>query len=374
MKALVKETLQAFLEVEMDATVGAGSSQRSEGRIGYRSGYYMRNLTTRVGVIELRVPRDRDGLFSTELFERYQRSEKALVVALAEMYIQGVSTRKVAHITEELLGAEISASTVSACSKRLDEALGEFAHRTLDQEYPYILLDARYEKIREGGVVRSQAFMVALGIDNSGHRAVLAAECAPRESEETWTQFLEGLVKRGLHGVKLTISDDHPGLRKSIPKIMGGLWQRCYVHFLRNAISHAPKTCDPQCIDELKRIYNEPSLTTARAALNQWIAAWQNSVPSLVQFVEDSIDETLTYFAFPASHRKHIRSTNMLERLNEELKRRSKVVRIFPNQASCERLLRAVCSEIHEQWMDDQPYLTMSLLESWSFPPISQVA
>lgn len=374
MKILVKEAVQAFLEAEMDSCIGAGSSERTDGRRGYRAGYYTRNLTTRVGSIELHVPRDRAGRFSTELFERYQRSEKAFVLALAEMYVQGVSTRKVAHVTEQLLGEEISASTVSACSKRLDEMLTRFASRPLDTAYPYVYLDARYEKVRENGVVRSQAVFVALGVDESGHRAVLAVECAPKESEQTWTTFLEGLVERGLHGVKLVISDDHAGLKKAIPKIIGGLWQRCSVHFLRNALSHAPKNIDHACIDDLKRIFDASSLTNARAMVNQWIATWQNLYPPLVTFVESSIDETLTFFAFPQQHRRHIRSTNVLERLNEELKRRTKVVRIFPNQASCIRLSRAVACEIHELWIDDQPYLSMTLLDSFISPSVAQVA
>ena len=374
MKMLVKEAVQAFLEAEMDSCIGAGSSERTDERRGYRAGYYTRNLTTRIGAIELRVPRDRDGQFSTELFDRYQRSEKAFVLALAEMYIQGVSTRRVAHITEQLLGEDISASTVSACSKRLDEMLNRFASRPLERAYPYVYLDARYEKVRENGVVRSQAVFIALGVDESGHRAVLAVEAAPRESEQTWTTFLEGLTTRGLHGVKLVISDDHAGLKKAIPKIVGGLWQRCSVHFLRNALSHAPKNIDHHCIDDLKRIYDASSLTAARTMLKQWIAAWQGLYPALVTFVESSIDETLTFFAFPPYHRRHIRSTNVLERLNEELKRRTKVVRIFPNQESCLRLSRAVACEIHEHWLSEQPYLSMNLLDSSTSPSVSQVA
>lgn len=374
MKVLVKETLQAFLEEEMDDCIGADPFERTKGRLSYRAGYYTRNLITRIGSIELRVPRDRAGLFSTELFERYQRSEKAFVLALAEMYIQGVSTRKVAHITEQLLGEDIAASTVSACSTRLDDILSTFASRPLECAYPYVYLDARYEKVREDGVVRSQAVFVALGVDESGHRSILAVEAAPRESEETWRAFLEGLTERGLHGVQCVISDDHAGLKKAIPKIIGGLWQRCSVHFLRNALSHAPKSIDRQCIEDLKRIYDASSLSVARTMLKDWIATWQGRYPALVTFVESSIDETLTFFAFPSQHRRHIRSTNVLERLNEELKRRTKVVRIFPNQASCLRLVRAVACEIHEHWLDEQPYLSMNLLDPAVSPSVSQVA
>ena len=208
--------------------------------MGYRCGHYNRSLTTRVGSIELRVPRDRDGLLSTELFDRYQRSEKAFVAALAQMYIQGVSTRKVERVTEELLGQEISASTISACTKRLDSMLTSFAARPLEEPYPYVYLDARYEQVRNGGVVSSKGVFVALGVNNAGKRCVLAMETYRCESEATWSDFLEQLNARGLTGVKLVISDAHVGLKHAVTKIIGGHWQRCSVYFMRNALSHMP--------------------------------------------------------------------------------------------------------------------------------------
>ena len=216
LKPMVQFVVQEVLEAEMSEAVGAEKGERTEGRQGYRSGYYRRSLVTRVGKIELRVPQDRAGRFSTEVFERYQRGEKALVSALTEMYLQGVSTRKVKAISEELCGQEFSASTISALNKKLDGELARFARRRLEAEYPYLILDARYEKVREDGVVRSRAVQVAIGIDWEGRRQVLGVELANRESETSWKEFLLGLKERGLHGVQLVVSDDHAGLKRAI--------------------------------------------------------------------------------------------------------------------------------------------------------------
>lgn len=217
----------------------ASKGERTPERFGYRSGYYGRTLVTRVGKLELRVPQDRAGRFSTELFERYQRSERALVATLAEMYVQGVSTRKVKAITEELCGHAFSASSISAINKRLDESLKAFAERPLHEPFPYLVLDARYEKVREAGVVRSQAVLIAVGIDWDGRRQILAVEMANRESRSSWRDFLVGLKARGLKGVELVVSDDHAGLVAAIGEVVAeAAWQRCYVHFLRNALDH----------------------------------------------------------------------------------------------------------------------------------------
>jgi len=213
-KRLLKESLQEVLEAEMTEVVGAAPGERTAERSGYRAGYYSRSLVTRIGKLELRVPRDRDGRFSTELFERYQRSEKALVSALAEMYVQGVSTRKVKAVTEELCGHAFSASTISQINKGLDSALARFANRPLEEAYPYLILDARYEKVRIDGVIRSQAVQIAIGINWEGRRQVLAVELANRESTSSWKAFLQRLKERGLSGVEFVVSDDHEGLKR----------------------------------------------------------------------------------------------------------------------------------------------------------------
>lgn len=364
MKGLVREVLQQVLEAEMEETVGAAKSQRTEGRNGYRSGYYSRSLVTRVGNIELRVPQDRQGHFRTEVFERYQRSEKALVGALTEMYVQGVSTRKVKAITEELCGHEFSASTISRLNQNLDEELAKFATRRLEEEYPYLILDARYEKVREDGVIRSRAVLVALGVNWDGRRCVLAVELANRESTSSWTAFLVKIRERGLRGVEFVASDDHPGLKRAIAEVVPeAAWQRCYVHFLRNALDHLPRKADDDCLTELRWIYDRRNLQEARQDLAAWLKKWEERYRKLCQWVEENIEETLTFYRLPQSHHKHLKSTNMLERLNEELKRRTLVVRIFPNAESCLRLVRALAVEVHENWVEATRYLNMADLE-----------
>ena len=363
LKPLMQLVLQEVLEAEMDETVGAGKGERTEGRKGYRSGYYNRTLVTRVGKLELRIPQDRQGRFSTEIFERYQRSEKAFVSTLAEMYIQGVSTRKVKAVTEELCGHAFSASTVSMMNARLDEELARFAGRRLEVEYPYLILDARYEKVRLDGVIRSQAVLVAIGINWEGRREVLGVELAGRESQSSWRDFLVGLRQRGLRGVELAITDDHSGLKKAVAEVLPeAAWQRCYVHFLRNALDYLPRKADDDCLMELRWLYDRRSMEEARRDLSAWLSKWSARYPKLCNWVEEYIEETFTFYRWPLAHHKHLKSTNMLERINEELKRRSHVVRIFPNPESCLRLIRALVVEIHEDWIEQHRYLNMELL------------
>ena len=288
LKELMKEALQEVLEAEMTEALGAGPGERTADRVGYRSGYYSRGLVTRIGKLELRVPRDREGRFSTELFARYQRSEKALVSALAEMYVQGVSTRKVKAITEELCGHTFSASTVSRINKSLDALLRRFAQRRLDEAYPYVILDARYEKVRLDGAIQSQAVFIALGINEEGRRQVLGVELSNRESQSSWTTFVKGLKTRG-----------------------------------RNRRVAVPAGRDPRATGD------RTGDRVAGAALSEA----HRSKP------------TSGRYSLPRQHHKHLKSTNMLERLNEEIKRRTRVVRIFPNPASCLRLVRALCAE-----------------------------
>jgi len=364
LKPIVRAVLQEVLEAEMTEALGAGKGERVEGRLGYRSGYYGRSLVTRVGKIELRVPQDRQGRFSTELFERYQRSEKALLAALSEMYVQGVSTRKVKAITEELIGHAFSASSVSAVVKKLDGELARFAHRRLSERFAYLVLDARYEKVRIDSVIQSQAVLIAIGIDWEGRRQVLGVELADRESRSSWREFLIGLKERGLNGVEFVVSDDHEGLKKAIAECLpGAAWQRCYVHFLRNALDHLPRKRDDDCLQELRWLYDRRQLKEAKADLRAWIEKWQARYPKLVVWVEDSIEETLTYYRLPLAHHRNMKSTNMLERFNEEIRRRTRVVRIFPNEASCLRLVRALAVEQHERWQEDHRYLNMTYLK-----------
>ena len=364
LRPLVGLVVQELLEAEMNEALGAQKGERTEGRMGYRSGYYVRNLVTRVGRLELRVPQDRQGRFSTQLFERYQRSERALVAALGEMYVQGVSTRKVKAITEELCGQEFSASTISAINQRLDEELERFMCRQLEEEYSYVILDARYERVRQEGIISSRAVLVAIGVDWEGRRQVLGVELANRESSSSWKEFLLRLKSRGLRGVIFVVSDDHPGLKSAIAQVLPeALWQRCYVHFLRNALDYLPRRkADDDCLTELRWFYERRNVEEARRDLTAWLAKWQGKYPKLCEWVENDIEETFTFYRLPKEHHKHLKSTNVLERLNQELKRRTQVIRIFPNEASALRLLRALAVEIHEGWLESPRYLNMEAL------------
>jgi putative transposase len=374
-RAALEALLQAALEAEMTEAIGAEKGERTETRLSYRSGYYSRSLITRVGTLELRVPQDRLGRFSTELFVRYQRSEKALVGALAEMYVQGVSTRKVKAVTEALCGHSFSASAISAVNKSLDAALHKFAERRLDEPFPYLILDARYEKVREGGIIASQAVLIAVAVDGEGRRQVLAVELANRESRSSWRDFLSGLKERGLFGVEFVVSDDHEGLKGAIREVLpGAAWQRCYVHFLRNALDYVPRKVDDDCLQELRWIYDRRELAEVRRVIAQWLTKWQGKYPKLCDWAEDNIEETLTYYRLPLAHHKHMKSTNMLERLNQEIKRRTHVVRIFPNTDSCLRLVRALAVEMHENWLEGTRYLNMQHLSEHKKEALRQAA
>ena len=363
LKTIVEETLQQVLEAEMDEALQASKGERTASRLGYRAGYYNRMLVTRVGHIELRVPQDRQGRFRTEVFERYQRSEKALVAAMLEMYVQGVSTRKVKTITEEQCGYEFSSSTISRIVQNLDEELERFARRRLEEPYPYLILDARYEKIREDGAVRSQAVLIAIGINWEGRRNILAVELASRESLSSWKELLAGLRQRSLHGVEFVVSDDHAGLRRAIQEALPeAVWQRCYVHFLRNALDYLPRKADDDCLQELRWIYDRRDAQEARQDLAAWLLKWSKRYAKLCAWVEENIEETFSFYRLPRQHHKNLKSTNMLERLMEEIKRRTLVVRIFPNAAACLRLVRALAVETHENWIEAMQYLNMDPL------------
>jgi putative transposase len=372
---VLQEAVQAILEVEMAECLQAGKHERSEQRLGYRSGYYRRRLITRVGTMVLRVPQDRAGHFSTQVFEQYQRSEKALVAALAQMYVQGVSTRKVAAITQELCGQEFSASSISAITARLDSQLQEFSRRPLSEAFPYVVVDARYERVREGGVIVSRAILVALGIDWTGRRQVLAVEYANRESQSSWKEFLLQLQGRGLQGVRFVVSDDHPGLKAAIREVLPGVWwQRCYVHFLRNALDYLPRQADDDCLQELRWMYERRNGEEARQDLKSWLEKWAAKYPKLCAWVETNIEETWTFYQLPLAHHKHLKSTNLLERFNQEIKRRTLVVRIFPDEGSCLRLVRAVAAEQHEEWMEGSRYLNAELLRQQIKPTMTKMA
>lgn len=365
LREVVRTALQRFLEAEMSEHVGAAPHERSEARQGYRNGYKPRQLKTRVGTLELAVPQDREGTFRSELFNRYQRTEKALVTTLMEMYLEGVSTRKVKDVTEALCGTRFSKSTVSSLVTNLDGDLAAWRQRRLgDVAYPYLVVDARYEYVRMGSQVSSQGVLVVKGVREDGHREIVAVDVADTESEATYDQLFQSLKDRGLHGVRLVTSDNHRGLVKAIGRhFQGAAWQRCQVHFQRNARGKVAKKHQKALSSDLKAVYASPNREWALEAARDVVERWSATHPAVAKWIEEGIENTLACFAFPEGHQRRIRSTNGLERFNEELKRRTRVVRIFPNRESCLRLVTAMSVEQSEEWLSGRRYLDMSLLE-----------
>jgi transposase-like protein len=360
---LVERVVQRVLEEEMTAFLGADLYQRSEDRRGYRNGHKPRVLKTRVGALELQVPKDREGHFRTEVFERYQRSEKALMLAVAQMYVWGVSTRKVKKITEVLCGLEISRSQVSELAKGLDEEIAAWRGRRLEKEYPYLVVDAHFEKVRKGLRVVSEGVLKVIGVGGDGFRETLSVWVADTESEATWGEVFRGLTQRGLQGVSYVVSDDHKGLVAAIEKhFQGVLWQRCQVHFARNVLGKVRKGDRKRVLGLLRAITNADNLEGARESLREAAEALRCAYPQVAKMLEEDGEEILAVYQLPEGHRKRMRSTNMVERLNQEFRRRSRVVRIFPDEGSCVRLMSALAIEFNEEWMERR-YLDMEAEE-----------
>ena len=359
LRGLVERVVQQVLEAEMTSFLGAGTYERNGERRGWRNGYKPRTLKTRVGGLELMVPKDRDGEFQTELFERYQRSEKAFVLAMVQMYLEGVSTRKVSAITEALCGLEVSKSQVSALTAKLDAEIAEWRMRPLTEEYPYLIFDARYEKVRRCGAVVSQGVLVAIGISAAGCREVLGCWVAESESEASWGEVFAELKQRGLSGVRYVVSDDHAGMVKAIGRhFQGAVWQRCQVHFVRNALSLCGVAQRPLVLSLMRSVTEAPTREAAKTAFGLAVAELEKKAPKTARLLEEHGEEILGVYALPEAHRKRMRTTNMLERQNQELKRRTRVVRIFPNEQSCLRLVSALLIETSQEWMG-RIYLSM---------------
>jgi putative transposase len=366
LRGIVQRVLQEVLEAEMTEHVGAAPHERTDTRKGHRNGHKPRTLRTRVGTLNLLVPQDRGGTFSTRLFSRYQRNEKALVLALMEMYVEGVSTRKVKEVTEELCGTSFSKSLVSRLAGQLEAELEAWRGRPLEAEgYPYLFVDARYEKVRVGSRIVSQGILVVSGVRRTdGMREFLAVEVTDTESEATYHELFRALKARGLRGVELVVSDDHEGLKSAAFRhFQGASWQRCQVHYARNLLGMVGHARRKELAEGLRGIFAAPSREVALGLASELAARWRQSHPRVAEHLEEHIEECLTCLAFPESHRRRIRTTNGLERLNQEIKRRTRVVRIFPNREACSRLVTALCVEQSEEWLTGRRYLDMRELE-----------
>jgi transposase-like protein len=352
LRRVMEVAIQRILEEELTSFLQAETHERTQDRKGYRNGYKPRTLTTRLGRMDLLIPKDREGRFQTELFERYQRNEKALMLSLVEMYVHGVSTRKVKAVTEALCGLDISRSQVSRLAKDLDEEVQTWRNRPLKKPYPYLVVDARYEKIRINHQVLPQGVLLVVGIGEDGYREILGTWVADSESEASWSEVFKDLKERGLAGVRYVVSDDHAGLVKAIGRhFQGCLWQRCQVHFLRNIISQVSKKDRSRIIEMIRDITAAQSYEIARKRMDDVIESSEKTHPKVSQMLEEHGEEILSVYQLPLHHRRSMKSTNMLERYNQELKRRTRVVRIFPHQESCLRLVTAMAMEMSEEWM-----------------------
>ena len=366
LKTLLEEVLDQVLEAEMTEHIGAEPYERTEQRRTYRNGYRPRRLTTRVGSLTLRVPQSRDGSFSTELFRRYQRSEQALVLSLMEMVVQGVSTRKVTRITEQLCGTSFSKSTVSSLCSDLDARVEAWSSRPLKQRYPFLIVDAIVVKVRRDGAVRSTSVLVALGISEEGHREILGLDLGDSETEGTWARFFKSLKDRGLHGVDLIASDNHGGLVKAARRhFQGAIWQRCQAHFSRNVLKVTPKHLRAEMTAWLRRIFRSENQAEARVAFDALAEAFEGKAEAALEVLEEGLEDAIAVLVLPAKYRRRLRTTNMLERLNEELRRRERVIRIFPNEAAALRMIGALLVEQHEHWISGKRYFNMDEYESW---------
>jgi putative transposase len=346
------------MKIERSEVLGAQPYERTNERRGYANGFKPKTLATRIGKLELQVPQTRDVEFYPKSLQRGVRSERALKLAVAEMYVQGVSTRKVTQITQELCGLDISSSQVSRAAQLLDEELRSWRERPLGK-LAYLIVDARYEKVRHGGSVVDCAVLVAVGVLPTGKRTVLGVSVSLSEAEVHWREFLASLVERGLHGVEMITSDAHEGLKAARKSVFPGVpWQRCQFHLQQNAAAYVPKLDMRSAVAaDLRGVFNAPDAQEAERLLKMACEKYRKSAPKLADWMEQNVPEGLTVFTRPTDHRRRLRTSNMLERLNKEIHRRTRVATLFPNEASLLRLVSAVLAEVDEEWQTGKCYL-----------------
>jgi transposase-like protein len=356
--------LQALMEADVSTKIGAAPYERTEDRTTYRNGHRQRTWETRAGALTLQIPKLRDGTYFPAFLEPRRRSERALVSVIQQAYVHGVSTRHVDDIVQAMGMTGISKSEVSRLCKGLDEMVEAFRTRPLEKRYPYVWLDACYEKVRENGRVVSMAMIVAIGVSEEGKREVLGLTVGLSEEEETWKDFLRDLVSRGLHGVQLVISDAHGGLRKAIPAVMqGSSWQRCRVHFLRNVASKVAKSAQGMVLAAVRNVFLQEDRESATAALKKTAEMLEEKFPVVSRMLREAESEILAYMDFPEEHRKQISSTNPLERVHKETRRRTRVVGIFPDRPSLIRLAGALLAEQHDEWVVARRYMSRHSLD-----------
>lgn len=348
---LMEALLNQILKAESSEQLGAENYQRSGARKDYRNGTRTRGLVTRIGKLELEVPRHRNTPFKTAIFENYQRNEQALISTMMEMVVQGVSTRNIQKVTEELCGETFSKSTVSEICRELDVPVKEFKERLLPEKYPFIMADAMYIKVREDHRIRSKALLLAIGVNPDGKKEVLGFDVCDAEKTNTWKNFFEGLKSRGLRGVDLVISDSHKGLVESIKECFpGASWQRCQAHFSRNILDKCPKKYMAGLASELTTMFNSSTLEEARRLRNLIVEEYQDVALSAVQTLDEGFEDAMTVMYLPMKYRQSLRTSNIIERENRELRKREKVIQIFPNVESALRLLGAVLMDDHNDW------------------------
>ena len=372
LRTIAENVLQLIMEADVDGLIGAGRHERSSERATWRNGYRDRSLDTRVGTLNLKIPKLRAGSYFPGFLEPRKMVEKALVAVIQEAWIGGVSTRRVDELVQAMGMTGISKSTVSKLCKDIDERVHAFLKRPLTGEWPYLWLDATYLKVREGGRIISVAAIIAMAVNTEGRREIVGLHIGPSEAEVFWSDFLKDLVRRGLTGVKLVISDAHEGLKGAITRVMGATWQRCRVHFMRNALSYVPKGQNTVVAAAIRQVFLQPDQKSATQVWRQVADQLRTRWPKLGACMDEAETDVLAYTGFPTQHRTKLHSTNPLERLNKEVKRRADVVGIFPNEDSIIRLVGAVLMEQNDEWQLQHRYMQIEGMAELNQPMIEE--
>jgi putative transposase len=369
LRSLAETVLPILIEADVEGVIGADRFERSGERLTWRNGYRDRSLDTRLGQLNLRIPKLRTGTYFPPFLEARKTTEKALISMIQEAWIAGVSTRKVDDLVQAMGLSGISKSQVSKLCKEIDERVGAFLKRPLDGDWPYLWLDATYLKVREGGRIVSVAAIIAVAANTDGRREIVGLHIGPSEAETFWASFLKDLVRRGLKGVKLVISDSHEGLKGAIQRVIGATWQRCRVHFMRNALAHVPRGQHTVLAAAIRQAFIQSDRKAADDLWRQVADQLRPRWPKLATLLDEAEHDVLAYMTFPAQHRTKLHSTNPLERLNKEVKRRADVVGMFPNEESVVRLIGAVLLEANDEWQLQHRYMQVETMTEHEAPP-----